>query len=143
MTCGRRAFLLGSSMAITAFAGCQALDSEEQSQLDLELANYTNQDQRLKLSLLPEDGNGSEEPVLDGKVYTVPAPESDNDTAGTLRETDIAPERRYLVRVQLRNGRLKRFHTHYHPSGSTDEEIFIGIRRDDTSESLFVDFRSV
>jgi hypothetical protein len=139
----RRAFLFGSSAVMTAFAGCQTLSSGEQSQLDLALANYTTQEQQLRITILPEGGNGSEEPVMDDREYTVPAPESDSDAAGTVRESDIAPESRYLVRVQLRNGRFERFHTHYRPSVSSDEEIFIGIRRDDSSEYLFVDFRSV
>ena len=143
MSPNRRSFLLGSSMVMTALAGCQTLAFGERTQIDLQLANYTDREQRLKLSLLPEDGDGSDKPTVDSKEYTVPAPESPSDAAGGIRKNDIAPERRYLVRVELRNGRFETFHTHYHPNGSTDEEIFIRIYRDETTENLFVDFRGV
>ena len=144
MARSRRAVLLGGGgAAMTALAGCQTLDSGGRPQIDLELSNYTARAQRVKVSLLPEGGNGPAEPVLDNREYTVPASESDDDAAGAVRVTDVASERRYLVRVQLRRGRLTRFHAHYRPAASSDSVISIGIRRDEASDDLFVDVRSV
>ena len=130
-------------MLITAFSGCQTLGLGERSKIDLQLANYTERDQRLKLSLIPEGGDGSDEPAIDSKEYTAPAPESPSDAAGGIRKNNIATERRYLVHVEPRNGRFEAFHTHYNPAATTDDEIFIRIYRDEKTENLFVDFRGI
>lgn len=104
---------------------------------------YRERDQPLQLELLREDrSTATEATVLDAE-YTVPAPEADGDSAGTIRETDVAPERQYLVRVLLNRGRFERFHSHYYPDSSTEEMIDIGIYRDEATEHYFVDFRSL
>lgn len=134
---------MGSSVAITAFAGCQTLTSEDQSQIDLAIANYTDQIQPLKLKLLRVDESGAEDPVVLNKEYTVPAPESDSETVGKIIKTDVAPKRQYLVRVQLKYGRLQRSHGHYYPSESPEDRISLMIRRDEKTDELFVDYRSL
>ena len=56
---------------------------------------------------------------------------------------DVVPERRYLVRVLLKNGRFETFHAHYYPAESTTKAIEFGIYRDETTANLFVDFRGL
>lgn len=143
MVCSRRSFLIGSCATIASLSGCQTRGSGQRPQIGLTLRNYTDQAQPLQLSLLREDKTTSGEATVLSKEYTVPAPETDGASAGTLRKTDIVPERRYLVRVLLKNGNFERYHAHYYPAGSTAETIDIGIYRDETTEKLFVDFRSL
>jgi hypothetical protein len=71
------------------------------------------------------------------------SPEDTDESAGTIRETDVVPERPYLVRVLLKNGRFERFHAHYYPVESNTEAIEFGIYRVETTANLFVDFRSL
>lgn len=139
----RRSFLIGSSITITAVAGCQKLAFEDQSQIDLAIANYTERIQPLKLTLLRGDESGAEDPVELDKEYTVPAPESDSESAGSIFKTDVAPKRPYLVRVQLKYGGLERSHAHYYPSESPEDRIGLMIRRDEKTDELFVDYRSL
>ncbi|WP_157746024.1 hypothetical protein [Halorubrum trapanicum] len=139
----RRSILIGSSVAIGAIAGCQSVNLGDPREIDLTLRNYTDKEQPLRLELLREDKTElGEASVLDTE-YTVPAPGEGDDSAGTIRETDVVPERRYIVRVLLKNGRHEQFHSHYYPDGSTDDEIDISIYRDETTENLFVDFRAI
>jgi hypothetical protein len=139
----RRKILIGSSVAIGAIAGCQSVNLGESRKIGLTLRNYTDKEQPLQIELLREDKNEmSEASVLDTE-YTVPAPGGSNESAGTIRETDLVPERRYIVRVLLKNGRNEQFHSHYYPDGSTGDEIDISIYRDETTQNLFVDFRAL
>jgi len=138
----RRKILIGSSVAIGAIAGCQGVNLGESPQIGLILRNYTDKEQPLRLKLLHEDKSELDEASVLKTNYTVPAP-GEGDSAGTIRETDVVPERRYIIRVLLKNGRFERFHSHYYPDGSTNDDIVIRIYRDETTENLFVDFRSV
>lgn len=138
----RRNVLIGSSAAIGAIAGCQRFDPGSSPEIGLRLDNYTDTEQHLKLELRREDRDESGGGAVLATEYAVPAPEGD-DSAGTVRERNLVPERRYLVRVSLKNGRFERFHAHYYPDESTSREIDIGIYRDETTQNLFVDFRSL
>lgn len=137
----RRAVVLGSGAAFTAFSGCQTLVSDQQPRLDLSVSNYTDRDQPFNLTLLRESDSGSGDPVALDSSYMVPAPDADGETAGTLREPDLVPRRRYLVRVQLKYGGFDRMHAHFYPDESSEDVIDFRIRRDDKTEELFVDFR--
>lgn len=143
MSHSRRTFLMGISLAITTLSGCQRLASGEQSHIDLDIANYTDRAQPLKLTLLREDETGSDDPVVLDKQYTVPPPANDSKSAGTIRKSDVAPKKRYLVRVLLKYGGFERSHAHYYPSESPENRIDLMIRRDDTTDDLFVDYRSL
>lgn len=94
----------------------------------------------MQLELMRTDKPTSEGAMALNKEYRVPAPE-DGSSAGTIRGTDIAPERKYLVRVLLKNGRFERFHAHYYPDESETGIIDISIYRDEATKNLFVDFR--
>lgn len=128
---------------MTALAGCQSLRSKNQSEIDLVIANYTDRIQPMKLKLLRVDDSEAEDPVELNKEYTVPAPESDNESAGSILKTDVAPKKQYLVRVQLKYGGLERSHAHYYPSESPEDRISLMIRRDENTGELFVDYRSL
>jgi hypothetical protein len=127
---------------MAALSGCQRLGQQARPRIDLVLRNYTDSAQPLRLSLLREDGSRRQEALVLTEDYTVPAPGNDGP-AGTVRETDAVPERTYLVRVLLKNGRFERFHAHYRPGGSTAGGIEIRVYRDETTSNLFVDFRSI
>ncbi|WP_265108231.1 hypothetical protein [Halosolutus halophilus] len=139
----RRSFLIAGSVALTALSGCQSIGQGEQSQISLTLRNYTDNPQPLKLELLREDERTHSEATVLNRDYTVPAPEDTDDSAGAIHESDVVPERQYLVRVLLKNGRFERFHAHYYPAESNTEAIEFGIYRDETTANLFVDFRSL
>lgn len=136
----RRSLLLGSGVAIGTIAGCQSLGIGQSSKIGLTLRNYTDTEQPLRLELLREDKTEAAAATVLDTEYNVPAPRGDNGSAGTIRETDVVPSRRYLVQVLLKNGRYDRFHAHYYPNSSTGRGIDISIYRDETTRNLFVDF---
>ena len=139
----RRSFLIAGCSALTALSGCQSLGQGQRPQIDLEIRNYTDEPQPLKLELLREDEPTRSEALELYRDYTVPAPEDSETPAGTVRRQDVAPERQYLVRVLLKNGRFERRHAHYYPDGSTTEPIEFRIYRDETTANLFLDFRGL
>lgn len=132
-----------SSAAVLSLAGCQGRIFGDPADLGLTLRNYTDTAQPLQLELLREDKNQSAEATALRKEYTVPAPEPGGDSAGTIRKSGIVPKRQYLVRVVLQNGRFERFHAHYYPDESTAEAIDVSIYRDESTDTLFVDFRTL
>lgn len=143
MSCSRRSILIAGSSVLAVLSGCQRIGLGQRSQIDLTLRNYTDQPQPLKLELLREDKKTHSEAAVFNREYTVPAPETADESAGTIRNPDIVPERQYLVRVLLKNRRFERFHAHYYPAESTTEAIEFGIYRDETTAELFVDFRGL
>ena len=143
MSRSRRSFLIAGTVALTALSGCQRNGQGDPPQISLILRNYTDIPQPLKLELLREDQRTHSEASVLNQDYTVPAPEDTDESAGTIRDPDVVPERPYLVRVLLKNGRFERFHAHYYPAKSTTGAIEFGIYRDKTTENLFVDFRSL
>ena len=143
MPSDRRSFLIAGCSALAALSGCQGLSQGQRPQIDLETRNYTDEPQPLKLELLRQDKPTRSDALVLNKDYTVPAPDDSDTPAGTTRMSDIAPERRYLVRVLLKNGRFETFHAHYYPAESTTKAIEFGIYRDETTANLFVDFRGL
>jgi hypothetical protein len=127
---------------VAALSGCQRLGRQDRPRIGLVVRNYTDSAQPLGLSFLREDRDSHQNALVFREDYTVPAPGSDRP-AGTIRRTDVVPERRYLVRVLLKNGRFERFHAHYRPDESTAEPLEIRIYRDETTADLYVDFRSL
>ncbi|WP_049906365.1 hypothetical protein [Halorubrum tebenquichense] len=139
----RRSLLIAGCSAITALSGCQGLGQGQRPRIDLEIRNYTDEPQPLKLELLREDEPTRSEALVLDREYTVPASDGSDDSAGTTRTSDVVPERRYLVRVLLKNGRFETFHAHYYPAESNTKAIDFGIYRDETTENPFVDFRGL
>lgn len=137
----RRSILRWSLAGITPLGGCQALIHEERPRLDIKVGNYTERAQPVKLTLLRENENDSEGPVVLSREYTVPAPETSSESAGTIHKIDVVPRRRYLVRVQLKYGGFERSHANFYPSHSDEDVIDIRIRRDERTGDLFIDYR--
>lgn len=118
----RREIILLSGSAVTAgLAGCQAPLRAHSPQFDLELANYTDQEQPLRIRVLRADSEEYNEAEVFAREFEVPPPEA-GESAGTLVERDIVERRPYILRVQPKFGNGQWYHHHYFPRESTTDD---------------------
>ncbi|MFT4891288.1 MAG: hypothetical protein ACI9YT_002215 [Halobacteriales archaeon] len=140
MSLRRRAFLLGSSGTVASLAGCADVFSTSTPTVDLNLPNYTAEPQPLKLELLRTDRDDHGDALAFAREFELPAPPED-EPAGVVREPDVVQHRRYLVTVLPKFGRGQWHHHHFYPGeDATAEGIFVGLYRDDETETLCVRF---
>lgn len=143
MTLRRRSFLIGSSIIAASAAGCADPVNGNRPKIDLELFNYTADEQPLIVEVLRVDTDEYSEARVLNQEFSVPPPR-EGESAGVLRESDVVPRRRYLLRVLPKYGRGEWYTHHFYPGESTsdpDSERFdIRIYRDEETEALYVRF---
>ena len=139
----RQATFLGGSAMFTALSGCQSVPVLNQARIDLTVFNYTSEPQPLTVELLRVDKSEYQEALIFRREVTPPAP-SNGDSAGRAQENNIAPKRRYLVRVLLRNSNAQWHHHHFYPgmegSGSLAERIYVRVYHEENTNDLYVRF---
>lgn len=143
MALHRRTFLAGSGAAAATLAGCQGVLPGDRPRMDVAFANYTDTVQPLNLEVLREDRSEYHDALVLDRTFEVPPPEGE-ESAGTLRQADAVPRRKYLFRVLLRNGRFESFQYQYYPGETMSDpesaEIIIRIYRDEGTGNLYVRF---
>lgn len=135
----RRTFLIGSSAALVPLAGCLDGVLTNRSNVDLNLFNYTDEEQPLKIELLPDGSDANGGSLEFEREFNLPPP-PEGDSAGVVREADIAPQRRYVVRVLLKFGRGEWDHHHHYPRPTGPSDIDIRVYRDEETGALYTRF---
>lgn len=144
MSLTRREMVLLSGSAVTVgLAGCQTPLGSETSRIDLELRNYTDEAQSVRIRVLRTDREEHNDAEVFAREFEVPAPEA-GESAGTLVERDIIERRPYILRVQPKFGNGQWYHHHYYPreSGTHEDGGSFDIRlyRDEESGDIYPRF---
>jgi len=143
MSLHRRSLLIGSVAIAASLSGCSDLFSRRSPTIDLAVANYTGDRQPLEVELLDANADRYGDALVFDREFEVPPP-GDGETAGVVREHDVVPRRRYLVRVLLKFGDGQWRHHHFYPGEETtdpeSEEIVVGVYRDEDTDDLSVRF---
>lgn len=128
-TTRRRAIVLASSGIIGGLSGCSGFFDGSNHTLTLQLANYTDRQNRVAIELIDPDEDDYTDARESRHEVTVPAA-LEGETAGTAQETTAVPRQHYIVRTLLQYGNWKTDHYHFFPGeGTTDQdESFINIR---------------
>lgn len=135
----RRSLLAGTSALMVPLAGCLTDFFGNRPDLGLTLRNYTSDPQPLQVEILRDDGSDINEARVLRREFEVPPPTGD-ETAGAVRNDDIVPHGRYLVRVRLKFGGGEWDHHHFVPGRSGPAEIDIRVYRDEVTGELYTRF---
>ena len=137
----RELLVLSGATVVTGLAGCQAPSVAQTPRVDIELYNYTAEEQPVRIRVLRTDRDEYSEAEVFARNFEVPAP-PDGESAGTLVEHDIAERRPYLLRVQPKFGNGQWYHHHYYPGeSSTDEDVFdIRLYREEEGGAVYPRF---
>lgn len=129
---------------MVSLSGCPGAPDANGSSVDLALYNYTAATQPLKLEALRADAETYADAVAFEGEFEVPPP-GDGEPAGVVRQSDVVPRRRYLLRALLRNGRGEWDHHHFYPGeSSTDPDAArfeVRVYRDEATGEPYTRFR--
>jgi len=145
----REAVSIGGAGLVTALAGCQALASNSDSTLALQINNYAPSQQEIEVEVIDPGKDESSEalvyrvPENDVALEIPPKSEGEEDAYTSRVFEDIAEPTRHTVYARLRGDDPDQWrHFHYIPQGDDDYyKIFISIYQNENTGESGIEFR--